>query len=112
MSFMDKKGVDVNEEENKLEEDFSFLPPPQNKIYVDHAILEEQTGEDESSQFYNSNTYSSVQRQSKTVGRRISDMSHSRDYSRDLSNQTLDSNNVLMIEVDSKGDMRPQPLRK
>ena len=34
-------------------------------------------------------------------------MSHSRDYSRDLSNQTLDSNNVLMIEVDSKGDMRP-----
>ena len=60
MSFMDKKGVDVNEEENKQGEDFSFLPPPQNKIYVDHAILEEQTGEDESSQLYNSNTYSSV----------------------------------------------------
>ena len=39
-------------------------------------------------------------------------MSHSRDYSRDLSNQTLDSNNVLMIEVDSKGDMRPQSFKK
>ena len=57
---MDKKGVNVNEEENKQEEDFNFLPPPQNKIYVDHAILEEQTGEDESSQLYNSNTYSSI----------------------------------------------------
>ena len=62
MSFMDKKGAVIEEEEKQLEDDFSFLPPPQNKIYVDHAILEEQTGEDESSHLYNSNSYSSVQR--------------------------------------------------
>ena len=62
MSFMDKKGAVIEEEEKQLEDAFSFLPPPQNKIYVDHAILEEQTGEDESSHLYNSNSYSSVQR--------------------------------------------------
>ena len=54
MSFMDKKGGCENDEPAEQEDDFSFLPHPHNNLILDpgdpgNTILEEQTGEDESS---------------------------------------------------------------